>query len=45
LLRVLRGGSFVDYAVDVRSADRDRRVPGRFDKNVGFRPVRTIAVE
>jgi serine/threonine protein kinase/formylglycine-generating enzyme required for sulfatase activity len=42
-LRVLRGGSFVTRAVDVRSAYRLRNVPADRSDCVGFRPARTFA--
>jgi formylglycine-generating enzyme required for sulfatase activity len=40
--RVLRGGSFVDTAEDVRSADRLWFEPTKTSRNVGFRPARTF---
>jgi formylglycine-generating enzyme required for sulfatase activity len=40
--RVWRGGSFVDQAVDVRSAYRIRVVPSLRLTYVGFRPARTF---
>jgi formylglycine-generating enzyme required for sulfatase activity len=40
--RVLRGGSFVSLAVNVRSAPRFRYVPPIRLENVGFRPARTF---
>jgi formylglycine-generating enzyme required for sulfatase activity len=40
--RVLRGGSFDDRPVHVRSADRDRVMPSVRYKVVGFRPARTF---
>jgi formylglycine-generating enzyme required for sulfatase activity len=40
--RVLRGGSFVDLAVDVRSANRSRYVPTTRLIRFGFRPARTF---
>jgi formylglycine-generating enzyme required for sulfatase activity len=41
--RVLRGGSFLDVAVTVRSALRFGRVPTLRTIHVGFRPARTFA--
>jgi formylglycine-generating enzyme required for sulfatase activity len=40
--RVLRGGSFLDLAVDVRSAYRFWGVPTYYFYSVGFRPARTF---
>ena len=40
--RVLRGGSFVHPASNVRSAYRDRAVPTYRNLNIGFRPARTL---
>jgi hypothetical protein len=40
--RVLRGGSFNNQAVDVRSANRNRNVPTNRNGSVGFRPARTF---
>jgi len=40
--RVLRGGSFVYQASNVRSASRDNFVPTRRYNSVGFRPARTL---
>jgi formylglycine-generating enzyme required for sulfatase activity len=40
--RVLRGGSFYDHAVNVRSAIRFWYVPTYRNSNVGFRPARTV---
>jgi formylglycine-generating enzyme required for sulfatase activity len=40
--RVLHGGSFIDPASDVRSADRSKLVPTTRTINVGFRPARTF---
>jgi formylglycine-generating enzyme required for sulfatase activity len=40
--RVLRGGSFSNPAVTVRSADRNGRVPTNRNVGVGFRPARTF---
>ena len=42
LRRVLRGGSFVDQASDVRSAYRNRNGPANRLNDVGFRPARTF---
>jgi formylglycine-generating enzyme required for sulfatase activity len=39
--RVLRGGSWVSPALDLRSANRDDNGPGERDSDVGFRLVRT----
>jgi formylglycine-generating enzyme required for sulfatase activity len=41
--RVVRGGSFFDRALYVRSADRTRSVPPDRGMLVGFRPARTFA--
>jgi formylglycine-generating enzyme required for sulfatase activity len=41
-LRVLRGGSFVDHALLLRSAARDRFPAGNRSDYFGFRPARTI---
>ena len=41
-VRVLRGGSFTVFAVNVRSAYRSRIVPTARLFNVGFRPARTF---
>jgi serine/threonine protein kinase/formylglycine-generating enzyme required for sulfatase activity len=41
-LRVLRGGSFGDWAVFVRSAQRSRDRPNTRGVNIGFRPARTF---
>ena len=38
--RVLRGGSFLNHARDVRSANRDHDSPGRRDYDVGARLLR-----
>jgi formylglycine-generating enzyme required for sulfatase activity len=40
--RVLRGGSFFYQAMVVRSAYRDRNLPGTHLNDAGFRPVRTF---
>jgi formylglycine-generating enzyme required for sulfatase activity len=40
--RVLRGGSFVDRAVILRSADRDALVPAYRFLSVGLRAARTL---
>jgi formylglycine-generating enzyme required for sulfatase activity len=40
--RVMRGGSFIDRAVNLRSADRHWYAPEDHTSNVGFRPARTI---
>jgi len=40
--RVLRGGSFLNFASYVRSSDRYNGVPTSRDVNVGFRPSRTL---
>jgi formylglycine-generating enzyme required for sulfatase activity len=40
--RVLRGGSFVNRASDVRSADRYNSVPAERAISNGFRPARTL---
>jgi formylglycine-generating enzyme required for sulfatase activity len=42
-IRVLRGGSFNNHAVAVRSANRSRYAPAGRDIYVGFRPARTLA--
>ncbi|MFM7583545.1 MAG: formylglycine-generating enzyme family protein, partial [Caldilinea sp.] len=39
--RVLRGGSWVDYDVDVRSANRTSNNPGNWDDDFGFWCVRS----
>jgi formylglycine-generating enzyme required for sulfatase activity len=41
--RVLRGGSFGNLAVLVRSAIRGRNVPSFRSNDVGLRPARTFA--
>jgi formylglycine-generating enzyme required for sulfatase activity len=41
-VRVLRGGSFVDQPMLVRSAYRFRYVPADRGFNAGFRPARTF---
>ena len=41
-LRVLRGGSFIYHAMDVRSASRNRNQPSNQNIVVGFRPARTF---
>ena len=42
VVRVLRGGSWLNYARDCRAAARDGLVPGiRFD-DLGFRPARSV---
>jgi serine/threonine protein kinase/formylglycine-generating enzyme required for sulfatase activity len=41
--RMMRGGSFVDLASDVRSAFRSDIVPTYRDVNIGFRLARTVA--
>jgi formylglycine-generating enzyme required for sulfatase activity len=38
--RVIRGGSWLDYARSVRSANRDRPAPALRDDNIGFRCAR-----
>jgi formylglycine-generating enzyme required for sulfatase activity len=43
--RVLRGGSFGDQALNLRSANRRRNVPANRRYNVGFRPARTFTAE
>jgi formylglycine-generating enzyme required for sulfatase activity len=43
--RVLRGGSFNDRPVDVRSATRHRDVPALRNDTVGLRPARTFTAE
>jgi len=40
--RVLRGGSWNNFAGVVRAADRSRSVPGYRNSTLGFRPVRSI---
>jgi formylglycine-generating enzyme required for sulfatase activity len=40
--RVLRGGSFLGLASDVRSAYRSNAVPATRGSNLGFRPARTV---
>jgi len=40
--RVLRGGSFNNQAVNVRSANRNRNAPTNRNNNVGFRPASTL---
>jgi formylglycine-generating enzyme required for sulfatase activity len=45
LSRVLRGGSFVNQPVDVRSALRIRDAPTYPIGLVGFRPARTFTTE
>jgi formylglycine-generating enzyme required for sulfatase activity len=40
--RLLRGGSFISYAVYVRSASRYRFAPAFRSDNFGFRPARTF---
>ena len=40
--RVIRGGSWIDYAVGCRSAYRGRDSPGNRGVNVGFRLSRTL---
>ena len=42
LSRVLRGGSFLNHAMYVRSAYRNWHVPTNRDDDVGFRPARTF---
>jgi hypothetical protein len=42
--RVLRGGSFIVPASDVRSASRNLNVPATRDIVVGFRPARTLTL-
>lgn len=42
--RVLRGGSWVDFAQFLRSAGRDLGSPGGSDGGVGFRLVRTACI-
>jgi formylglycine-generating enzyme required for sulfatase activity len=41
--RLLRGGSFLLHASNVRSAHRNQYVPTNRNGNVGFRPARTFA--
>jgi formylglycine-generating enzyme required for sulfatase activity len=41
-VRVLRGGSFVDGARDLRAADRDGDAPHGGDDGIGFRCVREV---
>ena len=41
-LRVVRGGSWYNYPRSLRSAVRDRFVPGDRDSSIGFRPARTL---
>jgi formylglycine-generating enzyme required for sulfatase activity len=40
--RVLRGGSWYDFARDARSALRDWFTPARRDYYLGFRPSRSL---
>jgi formylglycine-generating enzyme required for sulfatase activity len=40
--RAMRGCSFMDQPVGVRSADRDGSLPANRDGNIGFRPARTF---
>ena len=41
--RFLRGGSFGDHPVDLRSANRNNSdVPGNRNSSIGFRPARTL---
>jgi formylglycine-generating enzyme required for sulfatase activity len=39
---VLRGGSFNNQAVNVRSANRNRNVPTNRNNDVGLRPASTL---
>jgi formylglycine-generating enzyme required for sulfatase activity len=41
--RVLRGGSYYNHAVNVRSALRYRNMPSNHDNHIGLRPARTLA--
>jgi formylglycine-generating enzyme required for sulfatase activity len=43
--RVLRGGSFDDRPVSVRSAHHFRSVPANRDAHVGLRPARTFTAD
>jgi formylglycine-generating enzyme required for sulfatase activity len=40
--RVMRGGSFINQAVGVRSANRGRNVPTNRHGRLGLRPARTF---
>lgn len=42
--RVLRGGSFDNYAMNVRSAAREANAPEARNGSIGFRPVRTLGL-
>jgi formylglycine-generating enzyme required for sulfatase activity len=42
IMHVLRGGSFINPAVNLRSAHRGRSVPSSRTTAVGFRPARTL---
>ena len=40
--RVIRGGSWINNAVNCRSANRNRNAPGNRNDNVGFRLSSTL---
>jgi formylglycine-generating enzyme required for sulfatase activity len=45
MIRVLRGGSFTNLPVTVRSAFRNNRLPANRHLDVGFRPARTFTTD